>query len=138
MLWNILIAPLITLLLSISACPKVSNARVAPGSKADSAKECAICHYRWVYAFFVEHRDGELVPFPEESPVTLEERCFSCHDGSVMDDREKVFSDRGHKTGIKPSDKVNVPEEFPLDEEGKIQCYTCHMHHESPTDSGMV
>ena len=138
LLWNILIAPLITLLLSISACPKVSNARVAPGSKADSAKECAICHYRWVYAFFVEHRDGELVPFPEESPVTLEERCFSCHDGSVMDDREKVFSDRGHKTGIKPSDKVNVPEEFPLDEEGKIQCYTCHMHHESPTDSGMV
>ncbi len=136
--WNILIALLYTLLLFIFAYPETSNARVAPGSKADSAKECAICHYRWVYAFFVEHRDGELVPFPEESPVTLEARCFSCHDGSVMDDREKVFSDRGHETGIKPSDKVKVPEEFPLDEEGKIQCYTCHMHHESPTDSGMV
>ncbi|MCK5254844.1 MAG: hypothetical protein KAQ81_02390, partial [Deltaproteobacteria bacterium] len=122
--WNILIALFYTLLLFIFAYPETSNARVAPGSKADSAKECAICHYRWVYAFFVEHRDGELVPFPEESPVTLESRCFSCHDGSVMDDREKVFSDRGHKTGIKPSDKVNVPEEFPLDEEGKIQCYT--------------
>lgn len=136
--WNVQITALMTFLLSILACPNVSNARVAPGSKADSAKECAICHYRWVYAFFVEHRDGELAPFPEESPVTLEERCFSCHDGGVMDDREKVFSDRGHKTGIKPSENVNIPEGFPLDEEGRIQCYTCHLHHEFPTDSGMV
>ncbi|MEE8382855.1 MAG: hypothetical protein V3R78_13365, partial [Thermodesulfobacteriota bacterium] len=92
--------------LLISIFPEFSYARVAPGSQADSAKECAICHYRWVYAFFVENRDGELAPFPEESTVTLKERCFSCHDGGVMDDREKVFNDRGHQTDIKPSDKV--------------------------------
>jgi predicted CXXCH cytochrome family protein len=138
LLWNTLIALIIIIPLSIIILPQISQARVAPGSEADSAKECAICHYRWVYTFFIEQKDGELAPFPEESTVKLEERCFSCHDGGVMDDREKIFNDRGHKTDIMPSDKIRIPEDFPLDEEGKIQCFTCHMHHQAPTDSGML
>ncbi len=64
--------------------PAVSSADMMHASKPDSAKKCAICHYQWVYSFYVEHRDGELVQRPDEKEVADEEMCFSCHDGSVV------------------------------------------------------
>ena len=52
--------------------------------KPDSGKKCAICHFQWVYPFYTEHRDGELVPQPKEKMVATAEMCFSCHDGNVV------------------------------------------------------
>jgi predicted CXXCH cytochrome family protein len=117
--------------------PASSFSQVISQRQADSAKRCAICHYNWVHAFFEEHRDGELAPFPEESMVKKKELCFSCHDGSIKDDRERVYNDPGHRVNITPSEKITVPEELPLDKEGKMRCFTCHTHHAVSRDTGM-
>ena len=57
------------------------------------------------------------------------EMCLSCHDGSVRDTRDKVCNDPGHRIGNIPSDRVNIPENFPLDDNGEMQCSTCHTPH---------
>jgi hypothetical protein len=33
----------------------------------DSAKECAICHYRWIDTFFVDGRGTDLVEYQAEN-----------------------------------------------------------------------
>ena len=82
--------------------PSVSSADMVHADKPDSAKKCAICHYQWVYSFYVEHRDGELVQRPGEKEVADEEMCFSCHDGSVADSRSSAFHGAGHRAGLEP------------------------------------
>ena len=109
--------------------PSVSSADMMHASKPDSAKKCAICHYQWIYSFYIEHRDGELVQQPEGKEVADEEMCFSCHDGSVADSRASAFHGSGHRAGAVPSKRITIPEEFPLDEEGRLQCATCHTPH---------
>lgn len=103
----------------------------------DSAKECAICHYIWVDTFFIEHRGTELVTLPDKPIVATSEMCFSCHDGSTVDSRKKVYNDRRHQVGIVPSEKIKIPEIFPLDEEGKMDCATCHSAHGVSTEPGI-
>ena len=105
--------------------------------KPDSARKCAICHYQWVYPFYTEHRDGELVPRPEEKEVASPEMCFSCHDGSVEDSRKIVFHDPGHRAGVLPSRAITVPADFPLDQEGRLQCSTCHTPHALASETGV-
>lgn len=109
--------------------PPCASAQMFRPDRTDTGKRCAICHFEWVYAFFTEHRDGELVPQPEGELVATPAMCFSCHDGSVADSRKIVFHDPGHRTGIAPSGKVTIPKEFPLDGEGNLQCATCHTPH---------
>ena len=104
--------------------------------KMDTAKRCAICHFEWVYPFFTEHRDGELIPQPPGELVATPEMCFSCHDGSIADSRKMVFHDPGHRTGIVPSGQVTIPKEFPLDEGGRLQCSTCHTPHAVASGDG--
>jgi predicted CXXCH cytochrome family protein len=97
--------------------------------KPDSAKKCAICHLEWVYPFYTEHRDGELIARSAGEVVASAEMCFSCHDGSIADSRKTVFHDPGHRAGVLPSEKITVPKDFPLDEQGRLQCATCHTPH---------
>ena len=33
--------------------------------ESDTAKKCAICHYRWVYTFFVEHKSTPIARLEE-------------------------------------------------------------------------
>jgi len=97
---------------------------------ADTGKKCAICHYRWVYTFFVEHRGTPLAPLNEDrDTVADKDMCLSCHDGSVMDSRDKICNDPGHKTGVVPSARVTIPRHFPLDARGAMTCGTCHTPH---------
>ena len=102
----------------------------------NSAKECAICHIHWVDAF---DRSG-----PREQPMqTILEReagsgdmCLSCHDGSVVDSRFKIWSTSHHGTDTKPSSAVRIPTDvFPLDSEGRMTCATCHTAHAAPNTS---
>lgn len=54
--------------------------------------------------------------------------CLQCHDGLVLDGREVWDPGREfHPRNIVPVEAV--PEFFPLDEEGKIVCITCHSPH---------
>lgn len=104
--------------------------------KPDTAKKCALCHFQWVYPFYTEHRDGELVPQPEEKEVASPEMCFSCHDGSIEDSRKTVFHDSGHRADVLPSKNVSIPKTFPLSDDGRIQCSTCHTPHALASEAG--
>ncbi|MDX1779567.1 MAG: hypothetical protein R3339_11855, partial [Thermodesulfobacteriota bacterium] len=77
----------------------------------------------------MERRRTPLAPFQAERVVGTREMCLSCHDGSVRDTRDKVCNDPGHRIGNFPSDKVTIPENFPLDDNGAMQCSTCHTPH---------
>jgi predicted CXXCH cytochrome family protein len=106
---------------------------VEPPKNPNSAKGCAICHYRWIDTFFIEGKGSELVEYESEKVVATPEMCFSCHDGSVKDSRVRMINGNGHKTNMPPPDKMKIPEIFPLDEDGKVQCATCHTAHGVPS-----
>ncbi len=102
----------------------------------NSSRECAMCHIRWMDEFKKEGARDLLYSYPTTREVANEMMCYSCHDGSIVDSRWRVWETSRHKTGEKPSDKITVPENYPLDKNGNIQCYTCHSAHgvESNTD----
>lgn len=105
--------------------------------KPDSAKECAICHYGWVETFLIEKRGTALIPFVAQDTAAEADMCFSCHDGSTVDSRMKIQSDRKHQAGIIPSEKVKIPQIFPLDGEGRMNCATCHSAHGVSSEPGI-
>ncbi|UCH20798.1 MAG: hypothetical protein JSU83_20060 [Deltaproteobacteria bacterium] len=114
----------------------VSHAEVRAPKNPKSAKACAICHYRWVDTFFIEGKDSDLVPYQSEKVVAKPDMCMSCHDGSVMDSRARVNKDSGHRTNIPPPAGMRIPAIFPLDDNGKMQCATCHTAHGVPSGTG--
>ena len=122
------------LLSSCLASP--AAAQMLRPDKPDSAKKCAICHFEWVYPFYAEHRDGELIARSTHDVVASAEMCFSCHDGSIADSRKTVFHDPGHRAGVVPSEKITVPKDFPLDDQGGLQCATCHTPHALASKAG--
>ncbi|HEW81158.1 MAG TPA: hypothetical protein ENH18_02190, partial [Nitrospirae bacterium] len=103
----------------------------------NSAKECAICHYRWIDIFFVDGKGSELVPYQAEKVVAKPEICFSCHDGSVVDSRAKVYNDHRHKINRPPPEYMKIPKIYPLDKEGNMQCATCHTAHGVSSEMGI-
>ncbi len=118
-------------------CPvPPAAAQMLHPDKPDSAKKCAICHFEWVYPFYTEHRDGELIARSTRDVVASAEMCFSCHDGSIADSRKTVFHDPGHRAGVVPSEKITVPKDFPLDDQGGLQCATCHTPHALASTAG--
>jgi predicted CXXCH cytochrome family protein len=114
---------------------KLSDAQmdVAPPKNPNSAKACAICHYRWIDTFFVEGRGSDLVDYTAEKVVASAAMCFSCHDGSIADSRARAYKTAQHKTNVPPPDHMQIPEIFPLDEQGRMQCATCHTAHGVPS-----
>jgi len=104
-----------------------------PPSNPNSAKACAICHYRWVDTFFIEGRSSELAAYTAEKMVATPEMCYSCHDGSVADSRVWAFHNRQHTVDKRPPADMQIPKSFPLDEEGKMNCATCHTPHALPS-----
>lgn len=98
-----------------------------------SAKECAICHYRWVDTFFLDGRGTALAPLQTEQVEGTAEMCFSCHDGSVMDSRWAFEQEHGHKVGVPPPATMTRPEFLPLDANGNMRCVTCHSPHGVPS-----
>lgn len=112
-----------------AACPGAAPAQQAP-READTAKKCAICHYRWVYTFFVEHRGTPIADLVETKDVVGEPAmCLSCHDGSVRDSRDTICNTPSHKAGVVPSPGVTIPPNYTLDERGAMLCSTCHTPH---------
>jgi len=110
---------------------KLSDAQMsaAPPKNPNSAKACAICHYRWIDTFFIEGRGTDLADYTAEKVVASPDMCFSCHDGSIADSRARAFQTAQHKTNVPPPDHMQIPDIFPLDEQGKMQCATCHTAH---------
>ncbi len=105
-------------------------------------RECSTCHIMWLTEF---KRDDvqTLIPYDptptvesgKQDVVSTERMCFSCHDGFVLDSRF-LWKNRKHThpVGVIPSDKVKIPlvegkEVFPLNQDGKMYCGTCHSAH---------
>lgn len=115
----------------------ISYAVVEAPRNPDSAKECAICHYRWIDTFFIDGRGSDLVPYQAEKVVSKPEICFSCHDGSVVDSRARVYNDLRHKINKPPPDYMRIPKIFPMDKDGNMQCATCHTAHGVSSEMGI-
>jgi predicted CXXCH cytochrome family protein len=109
--------------------PAVSSAEMDIYRQVDTAKKCSICHYRWLSTFYIENRGTPLTPLEEEKVVGKQKMCLSCHDGSVLDSRDRICNDPGHRVGTVPSSKITIPENFPLDKNGALLCATCHTPH---------
>jgi predicted CXXCH cytochrome family protein len=107
-----------------------------PPSNPNSAKACAICHYRWVDTFFIEGRSSELAAYTAQKMVATPEMCYSCHDGSVADSRAWVNHNRQHPNNMRPPADMQIPKAFPLTKEGKLNCATCHTPHALPSGPG--
>ncbi|MEW6288855.1 MAG: cytochrome c3 family protein [Thermodesulfobacteriota bacterium] len=113
-----------------------SEVQAAGNLTQNSSRECAICHFRWIDQF-VEGHGTALADYEKEDVAGHEMICFSCHDGSTDDSRMKVWILDRHKTDIQPSDKVQIPKLFPLSQDGKVVCATCHSAHSVPTDTSI-
>ncbi len=100
-----------------------------PGSPS-SSKECAGCHVRWVQTFFSGGTRSDYMTRPAPGAEADEKMCFSCHDGSMEDSRARMLRGEGHEVGKPPPAGMQLPEDFPLDEAGKLTCATCHTPHE--------
>lgn len=98
-----------------------------------SAKECAICHYRWVDTFFLDGRSTSLAPLQTDQVEGTADMCFSCHDGSVMDSRWAFEKEHGHRIGVPLPAGIARSEELPLDTNGNLRCVTCHSPHSIPS-----
>jgi predicted CXXCH cytochrome family protein len=103
----------------------------------DSAKECAICHYRWIDTFYELGTGTDLVEFQSEKVAAKPEICFSCHDGSVVDSRARVYNDQHHAINKPPPASMKIPKIFPLDKDGNMQCSTCHTAHGVSSEMGI-
>ncbi|MGA1868970.1 MAG: cytochrome c3 family protein [bacterium] len=95
----------------------------------NSAKECAICHYRWLDQFYVEGRGSDLAEYQRERVAGSEMICYSCHNGIMVDSRKRFWANRGHRVNMIPSEKVQIPPELPLGNKGEVICATCHTAH---------
>jgi predicted CXXCH cytochrome family protein len=111
----------------------LARAQVQAPSNPNSAKSCAICHFRWIDTFFIEGRGSDLVDYTAEKAVATAEMCFSCHDGSIADSRARAYETAQHKINVPPPDHMQIPDIFPLDEKGNLQCATCHTAHGVPS-----
>ncbi len=105
-------------------------------------RECSICHVMWL-TDFTRKDAATLIPYDpkpvvdtgKQDVVSTERMCFSCHDGFVLDSRFAwAKREHFHPVGIKPPKDIKIPTldgktVFPMNEEGKIYCGTCHSAH---------
>lgn len=128
----------VVLALVVYAFPQgVHSARVVA-----EKRECATCHIAWITDF--KRKDSvTLIPYEprplewtgRQDVVSTERMCFSCHDGFVLDSRPLWLNERhNHPVGVVPSEKVHIPMRddktvFPLNDDGKVYCGTCHSAH---------
>jgi predicted CXXCH cytochrome family protein len=120
----------------------------AEARKIAAKRECSICHIMWLDDFqrtevttLIPYDPKPVMNTGKQDVVSNERNCFSCHDGFVLDSRfvweEKRYS---HPVGVEPSKKVDMPTSdeamlrpednlFPLNDDGKVYCGTCHSAH---------
>lgn len=101
------------------------------GIASDQPRTCTACHLEWMKPLDVGQPTALIAPpdDPRDYPaVSRADACLSCHDGSVVDSRQAVWLEHGHRTGITPPADMTVPERLPLADD-KVVCRTCHSAH---------
>lgn len=127
----------VLILISVLLTNTVNAAR-----QVSAKRECATCHIAWLDDF---KRDDvkTLIPYNprpalktgRQDVTSSEHMCFSCHDGFVLDSR--FVWKKGthpHPVGVKPPKgmkirKIKGKTTFPLNDDGKIYCGSCHTAH---------
>ncbi|KPK37565.1 MAG: hypothetical protein AMJ65_14260, partial [Phycisphaerae bacterium SG8_4] len=133
LLWSAYLPGMLLFLVQSDSRP-VSAQEAMP----NSSRECAICHIRWVDALVRNTPQENLMETVLDRQAGSGEMCLSCHDGSVVDSRFKVWSTSHHSTDSVPSPAVKIPTDtFPLDEQGRMTCATCHTAHAVPDSSDL-
>lgn len=105
-------------------------------------RECATCHIMWLTEFkrgditpMIPYEPRPVMPSGKQDIASAEPVCFSCHDGFVLESRFLWEENRhAHPVGKKPSDRISIPivdgkNLFPLNDDGKIYCGSCHTAH---------
>lgn len=66
-----------------------------------------------------------LLPTPVQAADPL---CLNCHAEKALLSREPctVWQEHSHPVYVKPSNNVTIPDQYPLNERGEIDCNTCH------------
>lgn len=106
-------------------------------SRENASQDCAICHIDWIQSLESEATETRTDSVDKGRLAGTADMCLSCHDGSVVDSRLKVWMSDHHVTGRVPPEWVDIPtDKFPLDEEGKMTCATCHSAHPAAEDPG--
>ena len=117
-------------------------------NKTSANRECSICHIMWLDDFKREDVTP-LIPFDplpvektgKQDVVSTDRMCFSCHDGFVLDSRFLWKKNRhNHPVGVIPTDDVTIPTSqgktvFPMNEDGKLYCGSCHTAHAQDWDA---
>ncbi len=125
-------------ILAVFLTPTVAEA----AREVSANRECSICHVMWLSEFnragatpLIPYNPKPVVASGKQDVVSTERMCISCHDGFVRDSRSS-FTNRQHfhPTGVVPSAKVKIPSKdgkplFPLNDDGKVYCGTCHTAH---------
>ena len=115
----------------------------ADASREVSGKrECSTCHIMWLKDFnrkdvtpLIPYEPKPVVATGKQDVSSTNKMCFSCHDGFVLDSRSVWKSENHtHPVGVKPSGKIIIPTSkgktiFPLNDDGKVYCGTCHTAH---------
>ena len=113
----------------------LSSSTTAIALEMSSKRNCAICHVMWLNDFrtdketLIKWQPGNVLMKDTQGVVSTEEMCYSCHDGYVMDSRAVTWKYKGHRTFVKPSNKVTIPADLPLSNKDEIYCGTCHSAH---------
>lgn len=133
--------PWLALSLLILATLLASQDTIA-ARKVSANRECATCHIMWLTDFnqsdispLIKYDPTPTVSSGKQDIASTERMCFSCHDGFVLDSRF-MWKQGGHShpVGVVPSDKVRIPtvkgkQIFPLNNDGKLYCGSCHTAH---------
>ncbi|MDD5773012.1 MAG: cytochrome c3 family protein [bacterium] len=93
-----------------------------------SNEECVKCHFE-EDPNLKAGLGSDIITYKGEKYVADEMMCYSCHDGSTLDDRSVRWQGMQHPMGMKPSEKVIIPPKFPLTKDGKLYCGSCHTPH---------
>lgn len=102
---------------------------------ASAKRDCVVCHIMWMDDFreaeetLIEWQPGNVLMRDTQGVVSSEDICYSCHDGYVNDSRHITWRYNRHPVFVKPSNKVNIPDSFPLSVKNEIYCGTCHSAH---------
>ncbi len=127
------------LLLSLIFFSQLSQAAMRLPS---ANRECASCHVMWLAEFkrkdistLISYNPKPVMKSGKQDIASSEPICFSCHDGFVLDSRFLWEENKhAHPVGQKPSNKIKIPlvegkNLFPLNEDGRMYCGTCHTAH---------
>ena len=117
----------------------ISYVQEVQARQMQAQRECVTCHMMWLDTFRVKGAVTLIDSIPMDEIMAAgageEKMCYSCHDGFVLDSRDVVWTDHRHPVFMKPSKNITCPRRndgtiiFPLDNDGKVYCGTCHTAH---------